>query len=117
MKTIDQLKEEIKNFDLLSAIQEKRDGNLENFNKYKSLETQLKEAEKEDNKINLTKNVDSFNASIDKVYQIFEKIKEFKGNILKADGSHTKKFRSFDRLIKYIDKRYKDFSQDIEFIN
>ena len=100
MKTIDQLKEEIKNFDLLSAIQEKRDGNLENFNKYKNLESQLKEAEKEENKTNMTKNVNSFNASVDKVYQIFDKIKEFKGNILKADGSHTKKFSEFLKTIE-----------------
>ena len=100
MKTINQLKEEIKNFDLLSAIQEKRDGNLENFNKFENLEFQLKEAEKEENKTNLTKNVNLFNASVDKVYQIFDKIKEFKGNILKADGRQTKKFSEFLNTIE-----------------
>ena len=100
MKTANQLKEEMKNFDLLTAIQEERDGNLENFNKYKSLESQLKEAEKEENKANLTKNVNSFNAAVDKAYQTFDKIKEFKGNIIKADGSHTKKFSEFLKTIK-----------------
>ena len=100
MKTVNQLQEEIKNFDLLSAIQDKRNGNFENFNKYKNLEAQLKEAEKEENKNNLTKGVNLFNASVDKVYQIFDKIKDFKGNILKADGRHTKKFSEFLNTIK-----------------
>ena len=100
MKTVNQLQEEIKNFDFISAIQEKRNGNFENFNKYKNLEAQLKEAEKEENKTNLTKNVNLFNKSVDKVYQIFDKIKEFKGNILKADGSHTKKFSEFLNTIE-----------------
>ena len=100
MKTANQLKEEIKNFDLLTAINEKRDGNLENFNKYKSLESQLKKAEKEENKANLTKNVNSFNAAIDKAHKAFDKIKEFKGNILKADGCHTKKFSEFLKTIE-----------------
>ena len=107
MKTINQLREEINQLrekinhsDFISAIQEKRDGNLENFNKYKDLEAQLKEAEKEENKTNLTKNVNLFNASVDKVYQIFDKMKDFKGNILKADGSHTKKFSEFLKTIE-----------------
>ena len=100
MKTANQLQEEIKNFDLLSAIQEKRNGNFENYNKYKDLGTQLKEAEKEENKANLTKGVNLFNESVDKVYQIFDKIKEFKGNILKADGNHTKKFSEFLKTIE-----------------
>ena len=100
MKTVNQLKEEIKNFDLLSAIQEKINGNFENFNKFKTLEAQLKEAEKEENKNNLTKNVNLFNASVDKVFLIFDKIKEFKGNILKADGNHTKKFSEFLKTIE-----------------
>ena len=100
MKTVNQLKEEIKNFDFISAIREKQNGNLEQYNEYKNLEAQLKEAEKEENKNNLTKNVNLFNASVDKVYQIFDKIKEYKGNILKADGSHTKKFSEFLKTIE-----------------
>ena len=100
MKTINQLNEEIKNFDLLSALREKQNGNFENFNKYKNLESKLNEAEKEENKANLTKGVNLFNESVDKVYQIFDKIKEFKGNILKADGHHTKKFSEFLKTIE-----------------
>ena len=100
MKTANQLQEEIKNFDFLTAITENQNGNFENYNKYKNLESQLKEAEKEENKNNLTKEVNLFNASIDKLYQIFDKIKEFKGNILKADGSHTKKFSEFLKTIE-----------------
>ena len=99
MKTVNQLQEEIKNFDFISAIREKQNGNFENFNKYKDLEAQLKEAEKEENKNNLTKEVNLFNTSVDKVYQIFDNIKEFKGNILKADGHHTKKFSEFLQTI------------------
>ena len=100
MKTVNQLQEEIKNFDFISAIREKQNGNFENYNKYKDLEAQLKEAEKEENKANLTKGVNLFNESVDKVYQIFDKIKEFKGNILKADGNHTKKFSEFLKTIE-----------------
>ena len=99
MKTVNQLQEEIKNFDFISAIREKQNGNVEQYNKYKKLELQLKEAEKEENKNNLTKEVNLFNASFDKVYQIFDKIKEYKGNILKANGSHTKKFSEFLKTI------------------
>lgn len=50
MKTANQLQEEIKNFDFISAIREKQNGNAEQYNKYKNLELQLKEAEKEENK-------------------------------------------------------------------
>ena len=100
MKTVNQLQEEIKNFDFISAIREKQNGNFENYNKYKDLEAQLKEAEKEENKANLTKGVNLFNESVDKVYQIFDKIKEYKGNILKADGNHTKKFSEFLKTIE-----------------
>ena len=100
MKTVNQLQEEIKNFDFISAIREKQNGNFENYNKYKDLEAQLKEAEKEENKANLTKGVNLFNESVDKVYQIFDKIKEYKGNILKADGNHTKKFSEFLNTIE-----------------
>ena len=117
MKTISQLQEEIKNFDLISAIQEKRNGNSENYNKYKNLESQLKEAEKVENKNNLTKEVNLFNASVDKVYQIFDKIKEFKGNILKADGHRTKKFSEFLQTIETdlnIYAVWNQFSQETE---
>ena len=44
-------------------------------------------------------------------------VKEYTYQNAWSDKENIKKFRSFDRLIKYIDKRYKDFSQDIEFIN
>ena len=68
------------------------------------------------------------NCLTDNLLLIADKGKIFKGGyiaIIKeytyqnewSDKEHIKKFRSFDRLTKYIDKRYKEFSEEIEFFN
>ena len=44
-------------------------------------------------------------------------IKEYTYKNAWSDKEHIKKFRSFDRLTKYIYKRYKEFSEEIEFFN
>ena len=68
------------------------------------------------------------NCLSDNLLLIADKGKIFKGGyiaIIKeytyqnewSDKENIKKFRSFDRLTKYIDKNYKEFSQEIEFYN
>ena len=68
------------------------------------------------------------NCLSDNLLLIADKGKIFKGGyiaIIKeytyqnewSDKENMKKFRSLDSLTKYIDKKYKDFSQEIEFFN
>lgn len=68
------------------------------------------------------------NCLSDNLLLIADKGKIFKGGyiaIIKeytyqnewSDKENIKKFRSFDSLTKYIYKNYKDFDQEIEFVN
>ena len=59
---------------------------------YRDLDAQIKELKKEENLQNLKKKIDDFNEANDEVKKVIPLIMEYKGNILKVGGGHTKKF-------------------------
>ena len=85
---------------------------------YKNLDAQIKELKKEENLQNLKKKIDDFNEANDEVKKVIPLIMEYKDNILKATGGHTKKFDNFLNTIKsnfsiYAIKRL-SFSDEIQ---
>ena len=67
---------------------------------YKNLDAQIKELKKEENLQNLKKKIDDFNEANDEVKKVIPLIMEYKENILKVGGGHTKKFDNFLNSIK-----------------
>ena len=87
---------------------------------YKNLDAQIKELKKEENLQNLKKKIDDFNEANDEVKKVIPILMEYKDNILKVGGGHTKKFDNFLKSIEsnfsiYAVKRY-SFSDEIEII-
>ena len=87
---------------------------------YRDLDAQIKELKKEENLQNLKKKIDDFNEANNEVKKIIPLIMEYKGNILKVGGGHTKKFDNFLKSIEsnfsiYVVKRY-SFSDEIQII-
>ena len=87
---------------------------------YKNLDAQIKELKKEENLQDLKNKIDNFNEANDEVKKVIPIIREYKDNILKVGGGHTKKFDNFLKSIEsnlsiYAVKRY-SFSDEIEII-
>ena len=87
---------------------------------YKNLDAQIKELKKEENLQNLKKKIDDFNEANEEVKKIIPILTEYKDNILKVGGGHTKKYENFLKSIEsnfsiYAVKRY-SFSDEIEII-
>ena len=85
---------------------------------YRDLDAQINELKKEENLQNLKKKIDDFNEANDEVKKVIPLIMEYKENILKATGGHTKKFDNFLNTIKsnfsiYAVKRL-SFSDEIQ---
>ena len=85
---------------------------------YKNLDAQIKELKKEENLQNLKKKINDFNEANDEVKKVIPLIMEYKDNILKATGGHTKKYENFIKSIEsnfsiYAVKRL-SFSDEIE---
>lgn len=114
----------------IEALKEAQNSLINNFRKdrsekklmddYRSLDAQIKELKKEENLQNLKKKIGDFNEANDEVKKVIPVIMEYKENILKVDGRHTKKFDNFINSIKsnfsiYAVKRL-SFSDEIEII-
>ena len=114
----------------IEALRETQNSLITNFRKdrsdeklmdeYRSLDAQIKELEKEENLQNLKKKIDNFNEANEEVKKIVPILIEYKENILKVGGGHTKKFDNFLKSIEsnfsiYAVKRY-SFSDEIEII-
>ena len=87
---------------------------------YKNLDAQIKELKKEENLQNLKNEIDNFNEANEEVKKIVPILMEYKDNILKVAGGHTKKYENFLKSIEsnfsiYAVKRY-SFSDEIEII-
>ena len=87
---------------------------------YKNLDAQIKELKKEENLQNLKNKIDKFNEANNEVKKIIPFLMEYKDNILKVGGGHTKKYENFLKSIEsnfsiYAVKRY-SFSDEIEII-
>lgn len=87
---------------------------------YKNLDAQIKELKKEENLQDLKNKIDNFNEANEEVKKIIPILTEYKDNILKVGGGHTKKFDNFLKSIEsnfsiYAVKRY-TFSDEIEII-
>ena len=87
---------------------------------YKNLDAQIKELQKEENLQNLKNKIDNFNEANEEAKKIVPILMEYKDNILKVGGGHTKKYENFLKSIEsnfsiYAVKRY-TFSDEIEII-
>ena len=87
---------------------------------YKNLDAQIKELKKEENLQDLKNKIDNFNEANNEVKKLIPILIEYKDNILKVGGGHTKKFDNFLKSIEsnfsiYAVKRY-TFSDEIEII-
>ena len=87
---------------------------------YKNLDAQIKELQKEENLQNLKNKIDNFNEANEEVKKIVPILMEYKDNIVKVGGGHTKKFDNFLKSIQsnfsiYAVKRY-SFSDEVEII-
>lgn len=112
----------------IEALKEAQNSLINNFRKdrsdkklmeqYRDLDAQIKELKKEENLQNLKKKIDDFNEANDEVKKVIPLIMEYKDNILKATGGHTKKFDNFLKSIEsnfsiYAVKRL-SFSDEIQ---
>ena len=87
---------------------------------YRNLDAQIKELKKEENLQNLKNKIDNFNEANEEVKKIVPILMEYKDNILKVGGGHTKKYENFLKSIDsnfsiYAVKRY-SFSDEVEII-
>ena len=87
---------------------------------YKNLDAQIKELKKEKNLQDLKNKINNFNEANNEVKKIIPILTEYKDNILKVGGGHTKKYENFLKAIEsnfsiYAVKRY-SFSDEIEII-
>lgn len=87
---------------------------------YKNLDAQIKELKKEKNLQDLKNKIENFNEANEEVKKIIPILTEYKDNILKVGGGHTKKYENFLKSIEsnfsiYAVKRY-SFSDEIEII-
>ena len=87
---------------------------------YKNLDAQIKELKKEENLKNLKNKIDNFNDANNEVKKVIPVLMEYKENILKVGGEHTKKYENFLKSIQsnfsiYAVKRY-SFSDEVEII-
>lgn len=87
---------------------------------YKNLDAQIKELKKEENLQNLKNKIDNFNEANEEVKKVIPILMEYKENILKVGGGHTKKYENFLKSIEsnfsiYAVKRY-SFSDEVEII-
>lgn len=87
---------------------------------YKKIYDEIKELKKEENLQELKKKIDDFNEANEEAKKIVPILMEYKDNILKVGGGHTKKFDNFLKSIEsnfsiYAVKRY-TFSDEIEII-
>ena len=85
---------------------------------YKNLDAQIKELKKEENLQNLKKKIDDFNEANEDVKKLIPILIEYKDNILKVGGGHTKKYENFLKSIEsnfsiYAVKRL-SFSDEIQ---
>ena len=85
---------------------------------YKNLDAQIKELKKEENLQNLKNKIDNFNEANEEVKKIVPILMEYKDNILKVGGGHTKKYENFLKSIEsnfsiYAVKR-RSFSDEIQ---
>ena len=85
---------------------------------YRDLDAQIKELKKEENLQNLKKKIDDFNEANNEVKKIIPILMEYKDNILKVGGGHTKKYENFLKSIEsnfsiYAVKRL-SFSDEIQ---
>ena len=87
---------------------------------YKKIDDEIKELKKEENLQNLKNEIDNFNEANEEVKKIVPILMEYKDNISKVGGGHTKKYENFLKSIEsnfsiYAVKRY-SFSDEIEII-
>ena len=87
---------------------------------YKNLDAQIKELKREENLQNLKNKIDNFNEANEEVKKIVPILMEYKDNILKVGGGHTKKYENFLKSIEsnfsiYAVKRL-SFSDEIQII-
>ena len=87
---------------------------------YQNLDAQIKELKKEENLQNLKNKINTFNEANNEVKKLIPILIEYKDNILKVGGGHTKKFDNFLKSIEsnfsiYAVKRY-SFSDEVEII-
>ena len=87
---------------------------------YKKLDAEIKELKKEENLQNLKNKIDNFNEANNEVKKLIPILMEYKDNILKVGGGHTKKYENFLKSIEsnfsiYAVKRY-SFSDEVEII-
>ena len=85
---------------------------------YRNLDAQIKELQKEENLQNLKNKIDNFNEANEEVKKIIPILTEYKDNILKVGGGHTKKYENFLKSIEsnfsiYAVKRL-SFSDEIQ---
>ena len=85
---------------------------------YKKIDDEIKELKKEENLQELKKKIDNFNEANEEVKKIVPILIEYKDNILKVGGGHTKKYENFLKSIEsnfsiYAVKRY-SFSDKIQ---
>ena len=85
---------------------------------YKNLDAQIKELKKEKNLQDLKNKINNFNEANNEVKKIIPILTEYKDNILKVGGGHTKKFDNFLKSIEsnfsiYAVKRL-SFSDEIQ---
>ena len=87
---------------------------------YKNLDSQIKELKKEENLQNLKKKIDDFNEANDEVKKVIPILMEYKDNILKVGGGHTKKYENFLKSIEsnfsIYAVKWLSFSDEIEII-
>ena len=67
---------------------------------YKKLDAEIKELKKEENLQNLKKKIDDFNEANNEVKKVIPILMEYKDNILKVGGGHTKKYENFLKSIE-----------------
>ena len=67
---------------------------------YRDLDAQIKELKKEKNLQDLKNKIDNFNEANEEVKKIIPILTEYKDNILKVGGGHTKKYENFLKSIE-----------------
>ena len=67
---------------------------------YKKIDDEIKELKKEENLQNLKKKTDDFNEANEEVKKVISILMEYKDNILKVGGGHTKKYDNFLKSIQ-----------------
>ena len=114
----------------IEALKEAQNSLINNYRKdrsdkkimeqYRDLDAQIKELKKEENLQDLKNKIDNFNEANNEVKKVIPILIEYKDNILKVGGGHTKKYENFLKSIEsnfsiYAVKRY-SFSDEIEII-